>query len=130
MKKLDEKKCRIYEVLNFLSKRWNTFILLELSKEKNKYVRYNDLKNKLGNITPRAFSQRLKELEKWKVIEKKTTLVNNKKITKYKLSSLGIELLPIIILLRDWAKKVDKCKLEPECDKCYFIKQIYFKNLK
>ena len=122
MQKLDEKECIIYEVINFLSKRWNTFILLEFSKINSTYIRYNELKNKLGKITPRAVSLRLKELEKWKVIEKKEKKENNQKITLYKLSNQGKKILPILLELRDWGKEISKCKLEPKCDKCYFIK--------
>jgi DNA-binding HxlR family transcriptional regulator len=121
MVKFDEDECIIYEVIDFLSKKWNTFILLEFSRIENGFIRYNDLKKRLVKITPRALSIRLKKLEEWNVIERLKINENNKETIVYKLTNNGKDLFPILIDLRDWGKKIKKCKLERKCDKCIFV---------
>jgi len=118
---LDEKDCIIFEILNVLSKRWNTFILLEFSKDKNKPLQYNQLKTSLKKITSRSLSIRLKELEEWKIIKKQEIKIKNSTKIYYKLTSYGDSLLPNLISLRDWAKTVKNCKIEKDCNKCDFI---------
>ena len=128
MKKFKERDCRIYEVFYILSRKWNTFIILELGKDKGKFIRYTELKLILEGITPRAFSQRLKDLEEWKIIVKKEEMIKNQKVTKYKLSKQGLELLPTIKSLRDWGKRIDICKLKPSCNKCEFMDNCFIRE--
>lgn len=118
---LNEKDCIIFEVLNMLSKRWNTFILLEFSRQKNKPIRYNELKLSLKKITSRSLSIRLKELESWNIIKKKEIKIGKIVNVYYSLTKYGRELLPNLIILRNWAKTVKTCKIEDKCNKCDFI---------
>lgn len=127
---LNEEDCRIYEVLNFLSYKWNTFIILKFSESINEELNYATLKKEFPKITPRALSMRLKDLETNSVIIKKIKVENNKRTTGYKLTEKGKELLPLLLDLRDWGKSVSACKIEKECDKCSFIKNCKTKYLK
>lgn len=125
---LKEEDCRIYEVIKFLSYKWNTFIILKFSENQEKEISFSQLKKEFKKITSKALSTRLKDLEKNKVIIKKTLNKNNKKETSYKLTKHGKDLLPIILILRDWGKKSAPCKIEKNCNKCSFIKYCNFSN--
>jgi len=127
-KELLENECRIYEVLNFLSYKWNTFLILKFSESPNEELNYATLKREFPKITPRALSMRLKDLEHNGVISKKSKLENNKKVSGYKLTEKGKELLPHLLTLRDWGKSVAPCKIEKECNKCSFIKSCKLKK--
>lgn len=127
-KELLEKDCRIYEVLKFLSYKWNTFLILKFSESKNEEINYSTLKKEFNKITPKALSTRLKDLEKNGVIINKIKLINNKKISTYKLTQKGKELLPTLLTLRDWGKSIAPCKIENECNKCSFIKYCKVNN--
>ncbi len=129
-KKLDEKDCIIFEILDLLSKRWNTFILLELGKYSNEKIRFSQLKSSLSQISSRALSMRLKELEEWKIIKKEEITNKKTKSTYYQLTKKGKELLPLLILLRDWAKTVKNCKIEKDCNKCDFISKCPINKIK
>src|SRR5271157_5622131 len=57
------KDCTVYKTMNIIGKRWTIHILLELHKGEEKEKRFNELKRKLGYITPKILSERLTELE-------------------------------------------------------------------
>ncbi len=127
IKELLEEDCRIYEVLKFLSYKWNTFIILKFSEHPENSISFSKLKKEFKKITSKALSTRLKDLEENKVISKTTTIINNKKETAYKLTKEGKNLLPILLIIRDWGKTTAKCKIEKDCDKCHFITSCYRK---
>jgi DNA-binding HxlR family transcriptional regulator len=57
------KDCTVYKTMNIIGKRWTIHILLELHKGEEKEKRFNELKRKLGYITPKILPARLTELK-------------------------------------------------------------------
>ena len=58
------KNCVLYKTVNIVGKRWTIHILLELYKGEKKEKGFNELKRRLGGVTPRILSARLIELER------------------------------------------------------------------
>jgi len=115
------KDCAVYKSADVIGKKWTLLILLELYKGE-KWKRYTKLKNKLMNITPKILSARLKELEKYKLIEKK---VDNREFpikSEYSLTKSGEEFIKVIEEMKKWSVKwggESACK-DKECKYCDF----------
>lgn len=79
--------------------------MLELYKGEKEEKRFNELKRKLGSITPTALSTRLSELEHEGLIEKQidTTALPGK--SEYSLTECGKEFMQIIWELKKWGAK-------------------------
>lgn len=79
--------------------------MLELYKGEKKEKRFNELKRKLGNITPTALSTSLGELEQEGLIEKRidTTVLPGK--SEYFLTECGEEFMQVIWELKKWSAK-------------------------
>ena len=99
--------CTIDNVVDFIGKRWTLLILLELNKGKSK-KRYSELKKELPNITPKILSQRLKELEKEKLITKHIDTSQFPIKCEYQLTESGKDFFIIIKDLKEWALKHKK----------------------
>lgn len=118
---LKGKNCMLYRNLDLIGKKWSIFILLELAKEKNLKIKYNDILKILPSITPRALSLRLKLLEDNGIIKKEILNFNNQINCNYYLSEAGVELIPIIINLQQWGTKHGECEPKKQCIRCDFI---------
>ncbi|NMC58791.1 MAG: helix-turn-helix transcriptional regulator [Candidatus Methanofastidiosa archaeon] len=97
--------CTIYKTLDILGKRWTLLILLELYKGEKAQKRFNELKNRLGNITPKILSLRLSELENEGLIQKN---IDNSKIPikcEYSLTESGEDFIHIIQEIKEWGLK-------------------------
>ena len=99
------KQCTIYRTANFIGKRWTLLILLELYKGKAEWKRYYELKSRLGGITPKILSSRLKELEKEGLIAKKISAKSFPVKCEYSLTKTGKDFIGIIKNLKKWALK-------------------------
>ena len=117
------KRCAVYKASELLGKRWTMLILLELYKGNKKWKRYSHLKSQLMNITPKILSERLKELQKEKIIERKIDVSAFPVKTEYSLTKAGEELIKIIIEMKKWSLKWkienDDCK-NKRCKDCDF----------
>ncbi len=99
------KDCTIYKTMNIIGKRWTLPILLELYKGDNKEKRFVELKNRMGGVTSKTLSTRLKELERDGLVKKK---VDNSTIPikcEYSLTESGEELIKTIQDIKKWALK-------------------------
>jgi len=117
------KNCVIYNTADFLGKKWTFLIILELYKGKNKKKRYSEIKKKLPEITPKILSQRLKELEQYKIITKNTNSSRPLIKTEYTLTKSGLGIIPIIKNIKSWALKYNtknKHCSETNCEHCEF----------
>jgi len=115
--------CAIYNSINFLGKKWTFLIILELYKGKDKQKRYSEIKNKLSEITPKILSQRLKELEHHRILTKTTDSSKFPIKTKYTLTKIGLEIIPIIKSIKSWTLKhnpKNKYCSETDCEHCEF----------
>ncbi|WP_406660958.1 helix-turn-helix domain-containing protein [Methanolobus sp. ZRKC3] len=99
------KDCTIYKTVDIIGKKWTLCILLELYKGEQKQKRFNELKNKLQDVTPKTLSIRLKELEDQGLVRK---VVDSSSIpikSEYSLTESGEEFLNIIDNIKKWGLK-------------------------
>ena len=114
--------CTIYKTTDFIGKKWTLLILLELYK-RNSVKRYSELKNNLGNITPKILSSRLKELEKEKMIRKEIDASKFPIKCEYSLTESGLDFIKIIKDMKQWALKwnvQNKVCKDTNCKNCEF----------
>jgi len=99
------KDCTIYKTVDIIGKKWSLCILLELYKGENKKKRFNELKGKLQDVTPKTLSTRLKELEEQGFIEKN---IDNSTVpikSEYSLTEGGEDFIRVIQNIKRWGLK-------------------------
>ena len=99
------KDCTIYKTVDIIGKKWALCILLELYKGEEKTTRFNELKNKLEDVTPKTLSIRLKELEKQGLVKKEVDKSSVPVKSQYSLTESGEEFLNIIDRIKNWGLK-------------------------
>lgn len=99
------KDCTVYKTMNIIGKRWTIHILLELYKGEKKEKRFNELKRKLGSVTPKILSERLTELEAEGMITKKVDESTNPPKSEYYLTESGRDFIKIIQGIKRWGLK-------------------------
>jgi DNA-binding HxlR family transcriptional regulator len=87
--------------MEIIGKKWAILIVYHLFSGPK---RFKELEKSLGQICPRMLSERLKELEKLKLIEKKISSTWPLKIT-YRLTKKGKSFYKIIKAMEEWGKK-------------------------
>lgn len=70
------------------------------------------------NITPKILSERLKELQKEKIIERKIDVTNFPVKTEYSLTKSGLEIIKILKEMKIWALKWKVKNKECESTDC------------
>ena len=98
-KSISESHCPITYVMNKVGGHWKPIILYHL-KEGPK--RYSDLKRAIPAITEKMLVQHLKQLCEHMLISKEVVQLMPP-ITTYTLTDSGIRLVPVLLLLADWA---------------------------
>lgn len=94
-------KCPIRKTAEIIGKKWTILIVYNLlSGEK----RFKDLEGSLSKICPKMLSERLKELEKLKLIERKIYPKRSLRII-YRLTPKGRSLYKIVGAIEKWGKK-------------------------
>lgn len=117
-----EEDCRIYEVVKFLSYKWNIFLLIKFWEDRNHEFSFSELKREFKTITSKSLSLKLKNLEKNKVISKRILKTKGNKIeTYYKLTREGKKLIPILKLIKFWGDSIYPCKVEKYCNRCQLL---------
>jgi len=106
-------RCPIFQVADTIGKKWTIVIIQEVSLNGKKG--FNAILQRMGKISPKVLSSRLKDLEQKGVIAKKIVTDKMPVRTSYTLTTKGKELHEIITLLKIWNNKYDKTNLE--CDK-------------
>ncbi len=91
--------CPLEGIINTISKKWTLQIIAIIGNHKN--IRYNEIKGKLGDISPKTLADRLKELEKGGLIERKTFAEIPPRV-EYSLTKDGEELRKAIMPLMEW----------------------------
>ena len=118
-----DKNCAVFNASSLIGKRWTILILLEIYKGENKWKRYNEIKNKLPQLTPKILSTRLKELVKEDIIAKRvdSSVVPIK--SEYSLTKRGEEFMEIIKMIKTWSLKNKDNKANckgRDCKNCGF----------
>jgi len=87
--------------MEIIGKKWTILIVYNLLSGPK---RFRELEKSLSQICPKMLSERLKELEKLKLIEKKISSIWPLKIT-YQLTQKGKGLSKIITAMEKWGKR-------------------------
>ncbi len=95
-------KCPVMSSFEVLGKKWILQIVRDLSLNSSK--RFKDLLKDLKGISPKTLSERLKELEKEKIISRASFNEIPPRV-EYSLTSKGKKLIVAMAPLAEWAKK-------------------------
>lgn len=101
--------CPVAKAAEIVAERWTFLLIRELLAGSN---RFNDLRKGLPMMSPSLLSTRLKELERAKIIKRKTN--KGEKGSIYVLTKAGEELQPIILSLGMWGLKWARNKITKE----------------
>jgi DNA-binding HxlR family transcriptional regulator len=94
--------CPLEGVINVVSRKWALQIIAIIGNNKN--PRYNTILEKLGDVSPKILADRLKELEKWGLIERRVYAEIPPRV-EYSLTEKGEELRNAIMPLMRWVSK-------------------------
>lgn len=98
-------QCEIEVTLEILSGKWKSLIIWNLHL--HGIIRYNEFRKLIPGITQKMLTQQLKELCKYKIVEK--TIHNTvPPMVEYSLSTVGKGLIPIMESMDVWGKKYVK----------------------
>lgn len=92
--------------------RWKSQIVYSISEGNN---RFHLLKKELSNISEQVLSRQLKELETHAVLIKREIPDTVPAGIEYILTNKGLELVPILKQLCDWAKAYEAGKIITAC---------------
>ncbi|MDD4245312.1 MAG: helix-turn-helix domain-containing protein [Candidatus Methanomethylophilaceae archaeon] len=98
------KSCTVYRTMDYLSKKWTVMIMLELYKG-NRWKRFSEIKRSMEEITPKMLSERLKVLEDEGIVERKVDNEEAPMRVCYRLTEMGLDLIPVIKSVKSWALK-------------------------
>lgn len=116
-----DKNCLLYKNLDIIAKKWTIFILLEFSKSPHEELRYSELKQILGNVTPKILSNRLSLLVTEEFLAKKEIVENNQLQTFYSLTPNTKKLLPLLKELKNWGDNFGNCIANKTCNRCEYL---------
>ena len=112
-------KCPIFQAADLIGKKWTIVIIQEAAL--NGKRGFNAILDRMGKISPKLLSKRLKELEEKGILQKKIFTNGVPFRTSYNLTEKGKELQEIITFLRKWQVKynpaTEGCDRR-ECVKC------------
>lgn len=80
--------------ISLVEGKWKMHILFW--PEKEKVLRYSELKRRLGSVTHKMLSSQLKELERDGLIIRKEYAQIPPKVVEYRLSGKGCSMMPIL----------------------------------
>ena len=100
--------CPVEGIINVISKKWALLIIGTISN--NKKIRFNKIMEKLGDISPKTLSDRLKELEKAGLIKREVFAEIPPRV-EYSLTQDGIEGRDSMMPLMEWASKKETKKV-------------------
>ena len=93
--------CPIRNVVARFGNKWSLLVLIVINE--NGVIRFNDLCRKIPDVSSRVLSGTLKTLEADGLISRKVYPVVPPKV-EYKLTDIGVSLVPIIMQLTEWAQ--------------------------
>lgn len=90
--------------MGILSKKWALLIISAIGN--NQKLRFNELEKKLGEISPKTLTDRLKELESVNIIKRESFSEIPPRV-EYSLTKEGVELRNAIVPLLKWVSLRD-----------------------
>lgn len=115
--------CNLLRVQQLIGKKWNIFILEGLLHQKA--LGFNQLRNRLGKITNRILSARLKTLEKYSLVQRKV-IQEKPLLVSYSLTKKGKDFIKIILVIKRWGveyRLVLQSCISNDCNTCQEYKQ-------
>ena len=104
--------CPVETTLDLIGGKYKALILWYLAKEK---LRYSQLRDLIGSITPKMLTQQLRELEARQLVHREVFPIVPPRV-EYSLTELGKSLMPILVAMRDWgAGYLRQSNVEPNC---------------
>jgi DNA-binding HxlR family transcriptional regulator len=85
-----------------LGKKWNGYILHFLSTQQEKRASFNDIKNAVTNITPKALSACMQDLMSYSLVIKHVVATTPLTVT-YELTEKGAALVVALQPIQQWA---------------------------
>lgn len=98
-------KCTTPLCVNTLKIFGDFWTLRILGALRNKPLRYCEIERELGDTNPVTLANRLQKLEQASIIERKQ---DDELTSRYALTPLGEEALPIILALEKFSEKIEK----------------------
>lgn len=98
---LEPKVGCIASAMEIIGSKWTALILRDLAAGTK---RFGELQESVGSINPRTLSQRLDELEKHKIITKKSFNEVPPRC-EYSLTKKGLDLVPVLEQMAAWGNK-------------------------
>lgn len=92
--------CEVTPVIDMVFSRWTTPILRALHREGP--LRFNEIRDGLGSITPKVLTQRLRQLERDGLITRMQYAEVPPRV-EYDITELGVSLGPAFDFLGSWA---------------------------
>ena len=110
--------CPLGEVMDVISKKWALLIINMIGNNQN--VRYKSIMESLTGINSKTLSDRLKELEKYGLINREAFAEIPPRV-EYSLTNDGTELAKAVLPLMQWVNSHNLLKMESEtpCDVAY-----------
>jgi len=93
--------CPVLKTADIISGKWTLLILRDLSKGIN---RFSALERSLVGISPKTLSERLKGLEKARIVTRKSYAEVPPRV-EYSLTEMGLDLIPLIEHMREYGDK-------------------------
>jgi DNA-binding HxlR family transcriptional regulator len=94
--------CPVQGIIDVVSKKWAICIINHLGRAKS--LRYNEIKNQIGVISPKTLSDTLKVLEKEGLIKREVYPETPPRV-EYSLTKEGNELKTALLPLLQWLEK-------------------------
>lgn len=97
--------CTVYRTMDYLAKKWTVMILLELYKGGRDWKRFSVIRGSMKDVTSKILSERLKEIEREGLIEKRVDASCFPVKSEYRLTEMGTELVEAVKNIKCWALK-------------------------
>ena len=94
--------CPVQGIIDIISKKWALLIVATIGN--NQKIRYSEIREQLGVISPKTLADRLKELEGEGLIEREAFAEIPPRV-EYSLTSRGEELRKAMMPLMKWASQ-------------------------
>jgi DNA-binding HxlR family transcriptional regulator len=95
--------CCTSVTMGIIGGKWKSVILYHLIENT---LRYNELRNKIPNVTERTLSLQLKDLEADGIIKRKVYTTKPPLKVEYSLTDFGKTLIPLLQSIADWGDLV------------------------
>jgi len=94
--------CPLQGVIDIISKKWALLIVATIGNHQK--LRYSELRERLGDISPKTLADRLKELDGEGLIKREAFAEIPPRV-EYSLTEKGLDFKPVMEQIREWGKR-------------------------